>query len=211
MKKLVVFAFILLSTQAFSQEQGFFGKMLSRTSFGLKAGGNYSNFVDAAFETEGLPGFHVGGMINFKLSERFSIQQDFLYSTQGAKLKNPGLFSGQKENIELAYMSVPILLRYQTAGGLFLEAGPQANMLITDDEDFAGYLGVEKFADKVDAGIAGGLGYEFQKGPVRGLGISARYYMGFMDVGKFTSASVKPDFKNSVAQVSISYVFGKKN
>ena len=121
------------------------------------------------------------------------------------------MFPGQKENIALAYMSIPILLRFKSASGLFIEAGPQANMLITDDEDFADYLGVKKFADKIDAGVAGGLGYEFQKGPIKGLGISARYYMGLMDVGKFSSSSVKPDFKNSVAQVSISYAFGKKN
>lgn len=205
MKKLVLFACILISTKAFSQEKNFFGKILDRTSFGLKAGGNYSNFTNAGFETEGLPGFNVGGMINFKLSDKFSIQEDFLYSAQGAKLKNPSFF-GKAEDIKLSYMSVPILLRYQGGSGLFLEAGPQVNMLITDAED----LGFEKFADKVDAGIAFGLGYEFKKGTVRGLGIGTRYYMGLMDVGKFNSSAIPTDFKNSVAQVSISYFFGKK-
>ncbi|SFD87299.1 Outer membrane protein beta-barrel domain-containing protein [Chitinophaga sp. CF118] len=205
MKKFVLFVFVLISAKAFSQEKkGFIGNIMSRTSFGLKAGGNYSNFTNAGFETEGLAGFHVGGIINFKLSDRFSIQEDILYSTQGAKIKDKTLFSG--DEIKLSYMSIPILLRYQTSLGVYVEAGPQANMLITDAKN----TGFEKFADKIDAGAAFGLGFQFKEGPVQGLGFGVRYYMGLTDVGQFNSSSIKSDFRNNVAQASIFYVFTKK-
>jgi len=181
--------------------QSFIEGIMSRTTFGLKAGGNYSDFTNAGFDTEGLAGFHVGGMINFRLGKNFSIQEDILYSTAGAKLKNDGPLSGKA--IKLSYISIPILLRYSTNAGLFIEAGPQANMLIRDAKD----TGFQDFADKVDAGIAGGIGYQLKGATARGLGIGARYYKGFMDVGKFNSTAVKKDFNNSVAQVSIFYGF----
>lgn len=192
---------VLFTAQA-SFAQNFFDKVLGRMTFGLKAGGNYSNFTNANFDTEGLAGFHVGGTMNFRISDHFSIQEDILYSTVGAKLKNSnGLFSSEK--IKLSYLSLPILLRYSTNVGFFIEAGPQANMLIKDADD----TGLGDFADKVDAGVAGGIGYQFKAGPVKGLGISARYYQGFMDVGKFNSSTIKKDFNNSVAQLSLFYTF----
>lgn len=169
MKKLFLIGLVLFTAQA-SFGQSFFQGMLSRLSFGVKAGGNYSNFTGADFDTEGLAGFHAGLTMNFKLSESFSIQEDILYSTQGAKLKDNNMLPGKK--IELAYLSVPILLRYQTPFGLYLEAGPQANMLITDAKD----TGFEDFADKVDAGVSAGIGYQFKEGPVKGLGIGANIF-----------------------------------
>lgn len=76
-------------------------------------------------------------------------------------------------------------------------------MLIEDAKN----TGFEDFADKVDAGAVAGLGYQFKTGPVKGLGFGARYYHGLMDVGKFDSSSLKTDFKNSVAQLSVFYIF----
>lgn len=196
MKKLFLFGFALLMVQM-TFAQG----LLHRFTFGVKAGGNYSNFSGANFDTEGLAGFHLGGTINFRISEKFSIQEDILYSTQGAKLKSGSMIPGK--DIKLSYISLPILLRFQTKVGFYIEAGPQANMLIQDAKD----TGFGDFADKVDAGVAGGIGYHFQQGPVKGLGIGARYYQGFMDVGKFNSTNIAKDFNNSVAQLSLFYTF----
>lgn len=196
MKKLPLIVLVLFIAQG-----SFAQNFLSRMTFGLKAGGNYSNFTNANFETEGLAGFHVGGTLNFRLNEKFSIQQDILYSTQGAKLKSTTPFGGEK--IELSYLSVPILIRYTTKVGFYIEAGPQANMLIRD----ADVTGFDDFADKADAGVAAGIGFCFKGGPVKGLGIGARYYQGFMDVGKFSSLTINKDFYNSVGQLSLFYTF----
>lgn len=195
MKKLFLIGFVLISVQSFSQS--FFDKFY----FGLKAGGNYSNFVDTDFDTEGLAGFHAGAIVGFKITDKLMIQEEFMYSTQGAKLKD-NLF-GTDKDLKLSYFSVPILLKYHSNIGLYGELGGQANMLIEDAKN----TGFKDFADKIDAGAMVGLGYQFRAGPVKGLGVGARYYYGFTDVGKFKSSTVKPDFKNNVVQGSIFYIF----
>jgi hypothetical protein len=199
MKKLFLTGLMLATTQVLFAQS--LGGVLQRFSFGVKAGGNYSNFTGASFDTEGLAGFHGGLIVNFKLTENCSIQEDFLYSTQGAKIKD-NLF-GTKEDLKLSYLSVPIVVKYHSGIGLYFEAGAQANMLIEDAKNTS----FEDFADKVDAGVVGGLGYQFKAGSVKGLGIGARYYQGFMDVGKFNSEDLKSDFKNGVGQLSVFYIF----
>ena len=199
MKKLFLIGFALTITQvSFGQSSG---NIWQRLSFGVKAGGNYSNFTEADFETEGLPGFHAGAIVNFKLTNNWSVQEEFLYSTQGAKIKDNLL--GSEKDLKLSYMAVPIVLKYHSNIGIYAEIGAQANMLIEDAKN----TGFEDFADKVDAGAVAGLGYQFKAGPVEGLGIGARYYHGFMDVGKFSSSTLNSDFKNGVAQLSVFYIF----
>lgn len=199
MKKVLLMGLLFVSAQtSFGQS---LGGIWQRLSFGLKAGGNYSNFTGASFDTEGLPGFHGGLVVNFKLTDKWSVQEEFLYSTQGAKIK--ANFFGANNDLKLSYMSVPILAKYHSNTGFYAEIGAQANMLVEDAKN----TGFDDFADKIDAGAVAGLGYQFKAGPVKGLGIGARYYQGFMDVGKFYSPAVKSDFKNSVAQLSLFYIF----
>ncbi len=67
--------------------------------------------------------------------------------------------------------------------------------------------GYTDFANKIDGGAVAGIGYQFNNGPVKGLGIGARYYQDLTKVGKFDAGTVKPNFKNSVAQLSVFYFF----
>lgn len=195
MKKLIFLSLLFTSANSFAQ--GPLKSILDRLQFGVKAGGNYSDFMNADFGTEGLPGFHAGAIVGFKINDKLSIQEEFLFSQQGAKLK--GDFLG-KQDIKLSYMSVPILLKYRTRSGFYIEAGAQSSFKIK--EDVVG-LSSGDFAKKLDFGAAGGLGYQSKSG----FGIGARYVYGFSKVGDFQSPSIKSDFTNSVAQASIFYIF----
>ena len=193
MKNLFLLCIVLVSSSAFSQS------IFDRLHFGLKAGANYSDFYNANFDTEGLPGFHAGAIVAFDINENWSIQEDFLYSTQGAKLK--GGFSDGKE-LKLSYISVPIVVKYKTDFGLYFEAGPQVGILAS--QDFKEITGSDAdFAEKIDAGMVGGIGYQFSNG----LGIGARYYMGLTDVSKTKSTTINTDFQNHMSQVSLFYIF----
>ncbi|SHG56082.1 Outer membrane protein beta-barrel domain-containing protein [Chryseolinea serpens] len=197
MKKLIIFSFVLVSSSnCFSQS--FTKDLFKRLSFGVKAGVNYSNFANADFETDGLVGFHAGGLVNFKLNERLSIEEEFLFSLQGAKLK--GVLN-DTESIKLYYMTVPILLKYRTNSGIYFEAGPQVSALMKEDLDKSLVDG--QFAKKLDFGVTAGLGFQAKNG----LGIGARYVAGLSDVGDFQSSIVKNDFRNSTVQASVFYVF----
>jgi len=195
MKKLLFICFVLVSTQSFSQ--GFIKGITSRLSFGLKAGGNYSNYTNADFATDGLVGFHAGGLVNFRITDNFSIQEEFLFSTQGAKMKND-VFG--KENVNVSYMTVPFLLKYRTNIGLYFEAGSQFGLRVNED---VGNKSTGDFAKKMDLAAAAGLGYQSKSG----FGFGVRYVAGLSKVGDFNISNVKTDFKTSVAQASIFYIF----
>lgn len=187
---------MLVSGSAFSQ--GLISGVMERLEFGLKAGANYSDFVDAPFATDPLTGYHAGGTLNFRLSKQLSIQEDILYSLQGARSKS---ILSEKEDIKLHYITVPILLRFKTRFGLYVEAGAQAAMLI--NEDVPASAGYEKFAEKLDASAVGGIGFHSKSG----VGLGLRYVYGFTKVGNKNNALVRPDFTSSTAQASIFYTF----
>jgi len=100
-KNLFIGCILLVSTSSFSQS--FFKNIGERLYFGVKAGANYSDFTNAGFD---------------KFNDHFAVQEEFLYSTQGAKIKGE-IMDG--EDIKLSYVTVPILLKYKTDFGLYLE------------------------------------------------------------------------------------------
>jgi hypothetical protein len=202
MKKLLSMLVVLVavSTKGFSQtapgNQSFAQKLMQKLEFGITAGGNYSNFTGANFPTDPLPGFHAGFTVAYKFTDNFMVQEEFLYSLQGAKVKGGTLGT---QDIKLSYGSVPILFKYRTNSGFFVEAGPQASFKVKED---LGGITDAKFAKKIDFGMAGGLGYQSKIG----LGIGARYVYGLQKVQE-TPSPILGDFKNNSIQASIFYVF----
>lgn len=194
MKKLFLLGFLFIATQSFSQN---WGKLLDRLHFGLKAGANYSDFTGADFDTKGLTGFHTGALVAIDLSKRFSIQEEFLYSLQGATRKG-GMQDGQ--DYKLTYLSVPIVLKYRMPIGLFFEAGPQIGLLI--DEKIPSWNSGD-FAEKIDGGLTAGIGYQMENG----LGINARYFRSFTDVTKVKTPGLSTNFQNNSFQMSLFYIF----
>ncbi len=185
MKKLIftLSAIALIATQGLSQ--GF--------SFGPKAGLNISNYTGGNVKSNALVGLHMGGLLNFGIGQVFSIQPEVLFSTQGAKIDN----QGDKQDFKVSYVSIPVMLKFKTSGGFYIEAGPQASFKAKEK---IGDETIDKFAKNLDLALGGGIGY--QSGI--GLGIGARYLAGISKVGDFTTmGNINPDFKNSLIQVSL--------
>ncbi|MEN4761612.1 porin family protein [Chryseobacterium sp. C39-AII1] len=196
-KNLSIAVIVFISANCFSQS--FMGDIVNRLHFGVKAGVNYSDFTNASFNTEGLTGFQAGVILGFRISDKFSIEEEFLYSQQGATLK--GSLSSDKK-IKLSYFAVPILLRYKMPVGLFFEAGPQVGILVDEDVK-ALSVGDDDFAKKIDAGAVGGIGYVFKSG----FGINARYFQSFTDLSKKSAAFFNPNFQNNSVQFGLFYNF----
>lgn len=194
MKKLILIALVLASTNCFSQS--FAQKIMSKLEFGIEAGVNYSNFTNAAFPTDPLVGFHAGATVAYKFTNNFMVQEEFLFSTQGAKVKGGDLGT---QDLKLSYVSVPFLLKYRTNSGFFIEAGPQVGIKVK--EEVAGLNGTD-FAKKIDMAVAGGIGFQSKMG----LGIGARYVYGVQKVADLNVGSLN-NFKNNNVQASIFYVF----
>lgn len=184
MKKLILVAIMLLSVTTVLQAQSI--------RFGVKGGANFANQNGDAppeFESKkSITSYHVGLVSEIKLVDRFAIQPELLYSTQGASYKN---IDKEFKN-ELGYLSIPVLAKIYLSESLSLELGPQASFLLNDRKnvDFGD-------AKTFEFGVVGGLGLNITKN----LFIQARYGLGL------TEASKEADIKNSTIQLSAGIMF----
>ncbi|MFD2519000.1 porin family protein [Salinimicrobium flavum] len=185
------------------------GMQAQEVSFGVKGGLNFANFSgdDAdLLETETRTGFHLGMLAEIMFSEKFGIQPEVLYSSQGAKsdfdMDDEFFGSLSIDEFKLDYISVPVLIKYYFIEGLSLEIGPQFSFMVNSEADgsidgASGTVDLDDETESFDFGGALGLGYELPMG----LMFQARYVMGFTDVYTDT------DFRNSIFQISVGYKF----
>lgn len=184
MKKLILVAIMLLSVTTVLQAQSI--------RFGIKGGANFANQngdTPPEFESkESITSYHVGLVSEIKLVDRFAIQPELLYSTQGASYKN----IDEEFKNELGYLSIPVLAKIYLSESLSLELGPQASFLLSDRKnvDFGD-------AKTFEFGVVGGLGLNITKN----LFVQARYGLGL------TEASKEADIKNSTIQLSAGIMF----
>lgn len=160
--------------------------------FGIKTGINFANFSgDDSGSFDGVIGLHAGVVVDISLLEKFSLQPELIYSSQG------GEFSGIS-TLKLDYLSMPILAKYYLFKGFSIEAGPQFSFLL--DSKYEGLNGnPDGVFDGKDLDIAGAVGLGF-KLPF-GLFTQARYVIGVNSTDELF------DLKNNVFQLSVGYKF----
>ena len=96
--------------------------------FGAKAGVNFANLSgDDADDLDSRTSFHIGGVVNIGISEKFAVQPELVYSSQGAK----GNFEGVDVDYNFDYINVPVLAKFTVAEGFSIEAGPQVGFLMS--------------------------------------------------------------------------------
>ena len=113
--------------------------------FGIKGGINLSTFTGDIEDASSKVGFQAGGFAELKLSDKFSIQPEVLYSLQGAKFKETGDSYSYKENINASYLNVPVLAKYYVIDKLSVEAGPQIGFLLSAKSKWESVEGGEKY------------------------------------------------------------------
>lgn len=154
-------------------------------AFGLKAGLNFANFGgNDADDFNVLTGFHGGLVAEMHLLDALSIQPEFLYSVQGAETKT--------EKFKLNYINVPVMLKLYFTDSFNVHAGPQVGILISESDSFTPYE-----SKTYDFGLAAGIEFFFADN----FSVQARYTAGQAKV------SDKAELKNSVAQLSLCYMF----
>lgn len=200
MKKIMLTAVAVMAF-AFSNAQG--------TKFGVKAGLNLTNLTGDLEDASSLVGFQVGGFAEFKLTEKFAIQPELLFSTQGAKNKFTDFDDSTYEyDTKLNYLNIPVLAKYYITEAFSVEAGPQIGVLLSAKEDGED---AKDYYKSVDFGFNVGAGYNFTENLSVGLrytiGLSSVYDTpdnidGFEDFD-FGDVSVK----NSVFALAVGYKF----
>ncbi|CAM2906394.1 porin family protein [Flavobacterium frigoris] len=182
------------------------------TKFGIKGGLNVSNFSGDVEDNSALVGFNVGGFVEIKVSDKFAVQPELLFSTQGAKneFTEPGGYKVDSK-LTLGYINVPVMLKYYAAEKFSLEAGPQIGFLVSakskaDITDGGTTVTVKEDSKdqfkSIDFGMNFGAGYDFTENLSAGL----RYNLGLSNIADVEAGD---DFKlkNSVFSVSLGYKF----
>ena len=78
MKKVLLSAIAVMAFMSVSAQE---------TRFGVKAGLNLSTFTGDAEDAKSLVGFQVGGFAEIKLTDKFAIQPEVLFSTKELNLR----------------------------------------------------------------------------------------------------------------------------
>lgn len=185
MKKILLAAVLFLAASASIQAQ--------LVKFGVKAGVNFANQTGDAFDAsgidkEGITSYHAGLVAEIKLLDRFAIQPELLYSTQGATYK----YAAEEFKNELGYLSIPVMAKFYLTDSFSLEVGPQASFLLSekDNVDF-------EDAETFEFGVNAGLGFKLTEN----FFVQGRYGLGLTD------ASKDADVKNSTIQLSVGFLF----
>jgi len=186
--------------------------------YGAKAGLNISNITNTNGGSS-LTSFHIGGVAEIFIKEKFSIQPELLYSAQGSSFdgiidipyNNTEIPVNVETSLKLNYINIPVMAKYYLTKGLNVQVGPQFGFLTSAKLkiDKATYKGqtlplesnnqsVKDQFNSFDFGVNFGAGYEL---PV-GVFFDARYNVGLSKVNKEGDAS-----KNGVFQLSVGYKF----
>ena len=155
---------------------------------GVKAGLNYANFSGTTIQTDAITSYHAGLLAEIKLLDKFAIQPELLYTTQGATYNT---VLGDVKN-ELGYIAIPVLAKIYLSKSFSLELGPQASFLLSEKNNFdASDPNTFEFA--VDAGLSFKV--------TKSIFLQGRYVLGLTEV------SPNADAKNSVLQLSAGLMF----
>uniref|UniRef100_UPI004049C393 porin family protein n=1 Tax=Flavobacterium sp. TaxID=239 RepID=UPI004049C393 len=166
---------------------GFTFANAQETKFGAKAGLNMSNLTGDA-ETDAKVGFYVGGFAEIKLTDKFAVQPEVMFSALGAKDSDDAL--------NMNYIVVPVMAKYFITEELSLEAGPQIGFLMSakvDGED------VKDAFTSTDFGFNFGAGYDVTEN----INVGLRYSLGLSNVSDFDGA----DIKTSNFALGVAYKF----
>ena len=114
--------------------------------FGPKLDANYSAIKGNGVSKKYSAGFQIGGFVEYNFNKHWAIQPELLYSWSHYKKGSDFLTyynnygrTAAGDNINLATVSVPLMVRYNLNKTLSFLAGPQASYLIYDDEDLIKY------------------------------------------------------------------------
>ena len=172
--------------------------------------------TDGYLVTKGTKGFHVGGYVHIPISEVFSFEPGLQYSKKGYSIKGDFqipvlkyLGINARAQVQSHYIDIPLVLKVNVVKGLQVYAGPQVSYLVRSSLNAKlGILGISIFNkgfgitqrfNKIDIGLTGGIGYEFDNG----LNIQAGYDYGLSKLDKNDNYAAY----NRVVKISMGFTF----
>lgn len=172
--------------------------------------------TDGYIVTKGRTGLHIGGYVHIPISEVFAFEPGLEYSKKGYSLKGDFqipvlkyLNINARAQVQSHYIDIPLVLRANVYKGLNVFAGPQVSYLVRSTLNaklgvfgitiFNRGVGITERFNKVDMGLTGGIGYQFDNG----LNLQAGYDYGLSKLDKNDNYAAY----NRVVKVSVGFSF----
>ncbi len=151
----------------------------------IKAGLNFAT-LSGDFGSDADKGIRVGGVfgagISTPVNDKWTLDVDFLYSMEGAKLTITEGSQAEKGTVQVDYIRIPLLFRSAVGSGpraAYVVIGPSIGFLTRAKAKFVGEtLDLKDDFKKADFGIAFGAGANLNEK----IFIEARYTLGLTDV-----------------------------
>ena len=128
-KLILIITFLLIAySSAFTQS----------FSFGIKAGANISKISGQAFNNEFSLGYHAGAFATIGLGKKFALQPEVIFNqinTDTSSNFSDVYQFNHVNNIQLHYLSIPLLLNYNIDKVVAIQVGPQYGILLDQHKD----------------------------------------------------------------------------
>lgn len=176
--------------------------------FGVKGGLNIANITVSngfnGYSYSTLASFNAGAFLKIPVVSFFSVQPELYYSGQGFKADDG---SGGTYSEHVNYLNIPVLAKFTTRSGFFLETGPQIGIkLSAKDKENGISQDVSSAYNSADLDWAFGLGYKIPMAPV---GIDLRYNVGITNVANdsyYGNGYGQYGVRNGVFQLDLYFV-----
>jgi Outer membrane protein beta-barrel domain len=131
MKTKILFAAIIsiMSTAAFAQ----------KIQIGVKGGATMNKLTAQAFKEAFSFGYHLGGFVSLGLGKKIAIQPEVLFNQVNVDTSNSfsSIYKFNKlNNVQLKYLTIPVLLNINASKALTLQVGPQFGILMNKSNTF---------------------------------------------------------------------------
>lgn len=173
-----------------------FSTSFSQVHFGIKGGASINKITGKSFKDEFTYGYHLGGYATIGLGEKFSLQPEVLFNQINTDTSSSfsSVYQFNKiNNIQLKYLSIPLLLNYNVSNLLALQAGPQFGILIDQNKNLL-QNGADAFK-KGDFSMVGGLQLKLSNFRIYG-----RYAVGLSDISNIAN---RDEWKSQSIQLGI--------
>lgn len=176
-------------------------------TFGVKGGVNFAKMTELGSDQKSFVGFHVGPVIDYKLTKSLYFNSGLLYSLKGVKTEGMGDYGQETWTLKLNCLEIPLNISYQYSLGeiskFFIQTGPYLGYSIsgkndTGEKSYNVHFGNENQLRRFELGIGIGAGYEFHS-----IVTSLGYQFGLTNQFDTQDTMVR----NKVLQLSVGYMF----
>lgn len=174
--------------------------LLPNSQLGVQLGYNFAKIdSDLGANTVRRRAMHFSVFYQSYLSEKFALQPELQFSSEG--------WHDDEREATLKFLNLNMVGKYMIAGGLNLNGGIQAGLLLDatiEGNDLVQTYAIEENLKRFNVGAIFGLGYDFGFG----LRLGGRYIQGLIDINDGLPVNSKDsEIKTTNFQVYIGYGF----